>query len=331
MHKDKGLKCFRCEAFGHKASECPNNDTKPGVAHLIVDKEKLLNKNVLVGDLVLNALIDSGSQATLIRKSIFDKLNPVQLFPLSYTLTVDLSETIINENGVTIKNKPKFIEEISNLSVLPINLSPDDFENNIAPDIPQICQSAVKMITPNFVPGKKDGLHEDDQRTVTVSPVVRVHVELQNPSDLPKLEDDLKRLAKPDPLTQYVIEEPGEHIAAGTEELKNTDPLLVVPETMPKEIKRSIREKRSSRIKENKEYHFIPRLKQKVENSIANCDHRVLVNHKRRKKKDAQLKTCYSDHLGPHMITKFKEGNHEGPNCSTTCAEFLKPWNSFSD
>ncbi|GFQ81373.1 retrovirus-related Pol polyprotein from transposon 297 [Trichonephila clavata] len=80
MYKDKGLKRFRCEAFGHKASESPNNNTKPDVAHLIADKEKALNKNVLIGDLVLNALIDSGSQATLIRKSVFDKLNPVHCF-----------------------------------------------------------------------------------------------------------------------------------------------------------------------------------------------------------------------------------------------------------
>ncbi|GFR01339.1 retrovirus-related Pol polyprotein from transposon 297 [Trichonephila clavata] len=173
------------ETFGLKASECPNNDTKPGVAHLIVDKEKALNKNVLVGDLVLNALIDSGSQATLIRKSVFDKLNPVQLFPLNSTLT-----------GFG-KSQPKCAEEVATLSVLPINLSPNDFENNIAPDIPQICESDVKTITPKCVPGKKVGLHEDDQKTMTASPVVRVPVELQHPSDLPKLEDGFKRSAKP--------------------------------------------------------------------------------------------------------------------------------------
>ncbi|GFR05656.1 retrovirus-related Pol polyprotein from transposon 412 [Trichonephila clavata] len=203
---------------------------------------------------------------------------------MSYDLIIGLNvsmqgETIINENGVTIKNKPKCTEEVATLSVLPINLSPDDFENNIAPDIPQICQSDVRTITPNFVPGKKVGLHEDDQKTVTASLIVRVPVKLQHPSDLPKLEDGLKRLAKPDPLIQYVIEEPGEHIVAGTEELKNTDQLLFIPESMRKEIKRSIREKRSSRIKEKKDYPFIPRLKQKIENSIANSDHCVLVNH----------------------------------------------------
>ncbi|GFX40318.1 hypothetical protein TNCV_4319511 [Trichonephila clavipes] len=45
-------------------------------------------------------------------------------------------ETIINENGVIIRNKPKCTEEVATLSVLPINLSPDDIEINIASDIP---------------------------------------------------------------------------------------------------------------------------------------------------------------------------------------------------
>ena len=50
----------------------------------------------------------------------------------------------------------------------------------------------------------------------SVSPVVRVAVEAKNPSDLPKLVEGLKRLAKSDPMVQCSIEESGEHIVAGT-------------------------------------------------------------------------------------------------------------------
>ncbi|GFQ71955.1 CCHC-type domain-containing protein [Trichonephila clavata] len=225
MRKDKGLKCFRCEPFGQKASECPNIDTNPDVAHLIVNKEKVLNKKVLIRGLVLNALIDSGSQATVIRKD-----------------DIQIDEFKCNVEICVVDDDIMSYDVIIGLNAL---------------------MQDVKTITPNFVPGKKVGLHEDDQKTVTVSPVVRVPVELQHPSDLPKLEDGLKNLAKRDTLIRYVIEELGEHIVDGTEELKNTDPLLVVPESMPKEIKRSIREKRSSRIKENKDYHFITRLKKR--------------------------------------------------------------------
>jgi len=53
----------------------------------------------------------------------------------------------------------------------------------------------------------------------SVSPVVRIAVEPKNPSDLPKLVEGLKRLAKSDPMVQCIIEESGEHIVAGAGEL----------------------------------------------------------------------------------------------------------------
>ena len=53
----------------------------------------------------------------------------------------------------------------------------------------------------------------------SVSPVVRVAVEPKNPADLPKLVEGLKRLSKSDPMVQCLIEESGEHIIAGAEEL----------------------------------------------------------------------------------------------------------------
>lgn len=126
----------------------------------------------------------------------------------------------------------------------------------------------VRLMGPNYVPGKKDDLCEKSiQRTIlmmgryvesiedvpcgnicglvgvdqflvktgtisthkeahnmrvmkfSVSPVVRVAVECQNPSDLPKLVEGLKRLSKSDPMVQCHIEESGEHIIAGAGEL----------------------------------------------------------------------------------------------------------------
>lgn len=53
----------------------------------------------------------------------------------------------------------------------------------------------------------------------SVSPVVRVAVEAKNPSELPKLVEGLKRLAKSDPMVQCTTEESGEHIVAGAGEL----------------------------------------------------------------------------------------------------------------
>ena len=39
----------------------------------------------------------------------------------------------------------------------------------------------------------------------SVSPVVRIAVEAKNPSDLPKLVEGLKRLAKSDPMVQVYV------------------------------------------------------------------------------------------------------------------------------
>mmetsp|Transcript_8653 Transcript_8653/g.36072 ORF Transcript_8653/g.36072 Transcript_8653/m.36072 type:complete len:840 (-) Transcript_8653:50-2569(-) len=126
----------------------------------------------------------------------------------------------------------------------------------------------VRIMGPNYVPGKKDDLFiKTIQRTVlmmgrtvepiedcpcgntiglvgidqflvksgtlstsveahnikvmkfSVSPVVRVAVEAKNPSDLPKLVEGLRRLAKSDPCVQCYHEDSGEHIVAGAGEL----------------------------------------------------------------------------------------------------------------
>lgn len=53
----------------------------------------------------------------------------------------------------------------------------------------------------------------------SVSPVVRVAVTTRNASDLPKLIDGLKRLAKSDPLVLCITSRSGEHIVAGAGEL----------------------------------------------------------------------------------------------------------------
>ncbi|NP_001038637.1 elongation factor 2a.2 [Danio rerio] len=126
----------------------------------------------------------------------------------------------------------------------------------------------VRIMGPNFTPGKKDDLYlKPIQRTVlmmgryvepiedvpcgnivgllgvdlflvktgtittftkaynmrvmkfSVSPVVRVSVEVMDPADLPKLVEGLKHLAKSDPMLQCIFEDSGEHIIAGAGEL----------------------------------------------------------------------------------------------------------------
>lgn len=95
-----------------------------------------------------------------------------------------------------------------------------------------------------------EGAHNMRVMKFSVSPVVRIAVEPKNPTELPKLVEGIKRLAKSDPMVQCFIEESGEHIIAGAGELhleiclkdleedhagiplKKTDPVVSYRETI---------------------------------------------------------------------------------------------------
>jgi len=64
-----------------------------------------------------------------------------------------------------------------------------------------------------------ESAHNFRQMKYSVSPVVRVAVDVKNPADLPKLVEGLKRLSKSDPLVLCMTEESGEHVIAGAGEL----------------------------------------------------------------------------------------------------------------
>ena len=64
-----------------------------------------------------------------------------------------------------------------------------------------------------------DSAHNIRAMKFSVSPVVRVAVQVQNVGDLPKLVDGLKKLSKSDPLVVCTTEASGEHVVAGCGEL----------------------------------------------------------------------------------------------------------------
>ena len=91
------------------------------------------------------------------------------------------------------------------------------------PDVP--CGNTVGLVGVDQYLIKQGTIsdHEDAHcikvMKYSVSPVVRVAVEVKNASDLPKLVEGLRKLAKADPLVQCYTEESGEHIIAGCGEL----------------------------------------------------------------------------------------------------------------
>lgn len=64
-----------------------------------------------------------------------------------------------------------------------------------------------------------DDAHNIRVMKYSVSPVVRVAVEVKSASDLPKLVEGLRKLSKSDPLVVVSTEESGEHVIAGCGEL----------------------------------------------------------------------------------------------------------------
>lgn len=87
--KEKGIKCFRCNVFGHKASDkvCKESDIERKEKEKNSDEKKdeknvaCLNlktksiKSVKLGEHKFNALIDTGSDISGIRRSLFEKLD----------------------------------------------------------------------------------------------------------------------------------------------------------------------------------------------------------------------------------------------------------------
>eukprot|EP00356_Strombidium_inclinatum_P009209 CAMPEP_0170492530 /NCGR_PEP_ID=MMETSP0208-20121228/12380_1 /TAXON_ID=197538 /ORGANISM="Strombidium inclinatum, Strain S3" /LENGTH=816 /DNA_ID=CAMNT_0010768283 /DNA_START=89 /DNA_END=2539 /DNA_ORIENTATION=+ len=91
------------------------------------------------------------------------------------------------------------------------------------PDVP--CGNTVALVGVDQYLLKQGTIASDDTAhnirvmKYSVSPVVRVSVDVKNASDLPKLVDGLKKLSKSDPLVVCQTTESGEHIIAGCGEL----------------------------------------------------------------------------------------------------------------
>merc|ERR1719473_1161804 len=91
------------------------------------------------------------------------------------------------------------------------------------PDVP--CGNTVGLVgVDQFITKQGTISDQDDAHCIrvmkfSVSPVVRVAVEVKSAADLPKLVEGLRKLSKADPLVQCITEESGEHIIAGCGEL----------------------------------------------------------------------------------------------------------------
>ncbi|GBG71328.1 hypothetical protein CBR_g8750 [Chara braunii] len=126
---------------------------------------------------------------------------------------------IMGPNYVPGQKKDLFVKSVQR-TVLWMGRKQESVEdvpcgNNVA--LVGLDQFIVKNAT---LTGEKDvDAHPIRAMKFSVSPVVRVAVDCKVASDLPKLVEGLKRLAKSDPMVVVSTEESGEHIVAGAGEL----------------------------------------------------------------------------------------------------------------
>lgn len=75
----KGKKCFKCNGFGHVAAECPDKDKPKDVYVISRPKKEKCQKIVSVNGCKTLALVDTGSDLTLICKSEYERLGATTL------------------------------------------------------------------------------------------------------------------------------------------------------------------------------------------------------------------------------------------------------------
>ncbi|KAG7196835.1 hypothetical protein KM043_017596 [Ampulex compressa] len=87
-NKEKGPKCFNCNSFGHIATICPEKKTKQSIAKVnCVGSYSNESVSIKVDNVRCAALVDTGSDVSLIRQDIYQKTNNEELCQTSRVLT----------------------------------------------------------------------------------------------------------------------------------------------------------------------------------------------------------------------------------------------------
>lgn len=79
--KGQGTKCFGCNKYGHIAAKCPDgaNAEKKKSYNIIQSKDEKPRKDVIINNVKISAMIDSGSDLSLIRVDQYEQIgSPVR-------------------------------------------------------------------------------------------------------------------------------------------------------------------------------------------------------------------------------------------------------------
>lgn len=74
-HKDKGMRCFNCGDFGHMSKACPQSEKVQVNTISNLDMHVI----VMIANVVVNGLLDTGSEVSLMQHSIYKQIEPKPL------------------------------------------------------------------------------------------------------------------------------------------------------------------------------------------------------------------------------------------------------------
>ncbi|GBM77993.1 Retrovirus-related Pol polyprotein from transposon 297 [Araneus ventricosus] len=216
VHKDKGFKCLECGAFGHKASECEKTKSKPEVATLDVKFKPRLGNKVTIEDISVNSLIDTGIQATLLRKSVFDKLNMCKLYPLNLSLN-GFGKCKVNPLGY-FKGNIKIDDFKCNADIYVVENNVMSYDVIVGMNV--LMQGATVINEDRIVIKEKfQRIEEVDSLSVLPIDVTPSEIELNTGPDVPNIFKDKDRF--PLPLIEDILDRLQVSLVFSTIDLKN--------------------------------------------------------------------------------------------------------------
>lgn len=112
-HKEKGARCFACNEFGHIAPNCPAKN-QPSSSNSC-NRVSLPEMHIVIKccDTEITALVDTGSDITLMKKCVYDKLqNAAKLSPIGIPLAgfgPSIRKTLGSFNAVIYVNSEMYL------------------------------------------------------------------------------------------------------------------------------------------------------------------------------------------------------------------------------